>query len=237
MIRLIFLGIWLAFKIWMLVDAERRGVAQYWYFIIFFVPLGAVVYFFIFIVGEINWKKYLERPPSTEKLRYRFETAPSDANQLDLAEALRRDREFSEALEHYRAVLTKHEEDVRALYGSAHCLVNLDRASDAVAPLQKLLEHSPTFDDWSGWALLAGCQWKRGEQDNCLATLHRLVERSPRIDHKLILAQFLLKIDRRDEARKLVVETLRDHAHAPAHIKRTFSKAAAQMKKLKRKIH
>jgi hypothetical protein len=84
--------------------------------------------------------------------------------------------------------------------------------------------------------MLAETQWKTGLRDESLATLDRLVERSPRIDHQLLLAQCLVEDGRHDEARGMVGNALREYAHAPRHVRRTFARAAARMRKLQREL-
>jgi hypothetical protein len=44
MVRLIPI-LFLAFKIWMIIDAVRRQVPYYWFLIVIFVPFGDFVYF------------------------------------------------------------------------------------------------------------------------------------------------------------------------------------------------
>ena len=60
----------LAFKIWMLIDAGRRRIDSYWYFIIV-MPFGAIIYFFSVKIHDYNlsWiKKSFERSVSVSEL-------------------------------------------------------------------------------------------------------------------------------------------------------------------------
>ena len=64
-----------ALTLWMLVDAHRRGVDYYWYWIILvFQPLGAWAYFFIYKAKDLHvdhgWlTSFFHRPPSLQELR------------------------------------------------------------------------------------------------------------------------------------------------------------------------
>src|SRR6266849_7324757 len=83
-----------ALTIWMLVDANRRGVEYYWFWLILiFQPFGAWVYFFLYKAkdfrGGHGWVTGLfHRPPSMLELRHRAERLPTVANRLELCERL-----------------------------------------------------------------------------------------------------------------------------------------------------
>ena len=51
----ILLGLWTVLKIWMLVDAIRRGAESYWYFIIIFAPFGECIYFFMVKIRDFDF--------------------------------------------------------------------------------------------------------------------------------------------------------------------------------------
>ncbi len=62
-------GLVLVFKLWLVTDALRRREACYWPWIIFFVPLGGVVYFFLIKMDDYSlaWITDLSRKdPSVE---------------------------------------------------------------------------------------------------------------------------------------------------------------------------
>jgi len=95
-----------ALTIWMLVDANRRGVDYYWFLIILaFQPLGPWVYFFLYKVkdfrGGRGWPAgLLQRRASLEELRHRAERLPTAANRLELGERLVETGMFAEAVPH-----------------------------------------------------------------------------------------------------------------------------------------
>src|SRR5215204_751277 len=100
-----------ALTIWMLVDASRRGVEMYWFWIILvFQPLGAWAYFFVYKLGDFTrgggtgWVNNLfTRRPSLEQLRYRAEQSPTLTARLELAERLVEAGEYQEAEPHLKA--------------------------------------------------------------------------------------------------------------------------------------
>src|SRR5947209_10854271 len=105
-----------AMTIWMLVDANRRRVDTYWYWLILaFQPFGAWAYFFSYKARELRggsgWLAGLfQSPASLAELRRRAERMPTVASRLDLGERLVEVGEFAEAVPHLEVVL-KHEPD------------------------------------------------------------------------------------------------------------------------------
>ena len=71
----------LAFKIWMVVDAVRKSQPYYWFLIIFFLPFGDVVYFFMVKIHDLRWQK-LAVPrralPTIAELQARYRSARSE---------------------------------------------------------------------------------------------------------------------------------------------------------------
>src|SRR3954468_404682 len=72
-----------ALTVWMLVDASRRRVDYYWYWLILGLqPFGAWAYFIAYKAGDLRggsgWVAGLfHRPPSLEELRHRAEQTPT----------------------------------------------------------------------------------------------------------------------------------------------------------------
>src|SRR5216110_3233613 len=95
-----------AFTIWMLLDANGRGVESSWFaFILLVQPIGAWAYFFVHKLkdfrGTSRWLADLfHLRPSLEELRYRLGQSPTSANRMALGERLVEDGEYAEALPH-----------------------------------------------------------------------------------------------------------------------------------------
>ena len=51
----ILIGLGVALKIWMLVDAIGRGAESYWFFIIVFAPFGEFIYFFMVKMRDFDF--------------------------------------------------------------------------------------------------------------------------------------------------------------------------------------
>src|SRR5262249_6237058 len=115
-----------AMTVWMLVDASRRGVEFYWYWLIIGAqPFGPWAYFFVYKVKDFHGGGagfrdvsgtaspggrggLFHRRPSMHEVRYGAEQSPTLANRLELAERQVELGEFAEAVPHLEAML-KHE--------------------------------------------------------------------------------------------------------------------------------
>src|SRR4051812_34944471 len=98
--------LWLAqaaLTIWMVIDANRRGVDGYWFWIILVIqPLGAWAYFFVHKLPALRrdggWFAGLfQRRASLAELRHRADQSPTPANRLELGDRLVETGAFAEA--------------------------------------------------------------------------------------------------------------------------------------------
>ena len=109
-----------AMTVWMLVDANRRGVEYYWFWLILiFQPFGAWAYFFLYKAKDFksgpSWLTGLfHQRPSLQELRHRAERLPTIAIRLELGTRLVEVGEFAEALPHLEAVLAREPEHCQA---------------------------------------------------------------------------------------------------------------------------
>ncbi len=210
--------------LWMLIDAVRRRVDSYWYFIIL-TPLGEWVYFFAVKIHDYDLAKikkmFLERPPSVDEMRQRLEETPSDENKVMLGKSLYDAKKFEEAAKLFDEVLDRDEHDKDALYGKALCLVNREELDRAVAQLSSLIEIDPTFGDYEPWFDLAFAQWQLHRKPEAVQILDELVKTSPRIKHKVILGKYLVRSGEPARGRTIIEEALDDYANSNSFIKRT----------------
>ena len=214
---------WLAFKIWMVVDAIRRGAAYYWFFIIFFLPFGELVYFAMVKADDFRLPKLeglFQRPPSISDLRFRFQNTPSLDNQLALAQALLQSGQWDEAGKLFEDILSSHTDSLEATFGLAKSRLAAKDYGQALPMLAGLVASDPGHQDYAGWLALARGQRDSGQRTEGLDSMRRLVAKSPRLAHKYQLAQYLVEDGQTAEARGLLEEAILEHRQAPAYIKR-----------------
>src|SRR5262249_20267137 len=144
-----------AFTIWLLVDANKRRVEMYWFWIILVVqPLGAWAYFFIYKAKDIqggsgffgNLGNLFHRPPSLAELRHRVEQLPTVANQLALGERLVETGAHAEALPYLQAVAAREPNHCQCLHLLAQCHRQLGRPEQAVPLLETIISRNSSWN-------------------------------------------------------------------------------------------
>jgi hypothetical protein len=235
MIRLVPLLL-LAFKIWMAIDAGRKRQPYYWFMIIFFVPFGDVVYFFVVKLDDFRWRKFaafFRTPPSIKELQYRFRDSPSIDNRLALGRGLAAAGRHVEAIVEFEGVCANRPDEPDALWGMGTSRTALGELEEASAALTRLVTVTPSYNDWEAWLTLARVQHDRGLREESTETLRALVRKCTRADHQLVLAEALIASDRLEEAASLLARIIEDQQHAPDYVRRQNRRAVARARRLR----
>ncbi len=231
-----------ALTLWMLVDAHRRGVDFYWYWIILiFQPLGAWAYFFVFKLKDFRIDHsgltgLFHRPPSLEELRHRAERSGTLASRLELAERLAEAKEYAEALPHLEAVLAREGEHCQALFLLAASHRGLGHPEQALSPLQKLIARHPSWRDYRAWHTLIEVRRETGDLDGALTSCRDLVRVAPSLEHKCLLAEHLLRTGEKAEAAKVVEQGLEDYQYLTGLSRRRDQRWVGKAKQLLRQL-
>jgi hypothetical protein len=227
-----------ALTIWMLVDANRRGVEPFWFWIILiFQPFGAWAYFFVYKIkdfqgGSGRLRSLFHRPRSLGELRYQVEQTPTAAARLELGERLVESGEFSEALPHLEAVLQREPEHCQCLYLVAQCHRGLGRPSEAVPSLEKLIAKHSSWSDYLGWRTLVDACLEAGDSGEALTHSRELARLSPSLQHKCMLAERLMELGEKSEARKVVEQGLDDYRYTAGPGRRRDGRWVGKAKQL-----
>jgi hypothetical protein len=216
-----------AFSLWMLADAySRPRVPRFWYFIIL-LPFGEWFYFLKFKIHDPDfaWLKgpfasIFEKPISVEELRFKLEETPCFDNRIALAQALHDRDDFEESAVLFAEALEANETSSEALYGLAVSKIGSKDFEDAIEPLKKLLELEASHREYDGWAKLAHALWQLERKDEALSALAELVEKSPRLAHRVLYAYYLAEDQRHGVAQEQLVTAIREYEYAPKHLKR-----------------
>lgn len=235
-------GLQSAFSLWMLVDAIRRGSAYYWYPVIL-MPFGEVVYFFTVKIydPEFLWLRtafqgLTTKKPTLDQLRYRSEQSPCYENQVALAAALHDGKQYHEACGLFGSVLRSNGDSSEALFGLASSQMGLEDYSSAAENLKTLLQLEPAYNDYEGWTMLAGCLHRTGRLEEAVELTARLVEKSPRMSHRIHHAHYLRLVERREESRSQLETALQEHRHAPRFLRRRQGAWVRQAKQMLRQL-
>ncbi|MGH9462325.1 MAG: tetratricopeptide repeat protein [Vicinamibacteria bacterium] len=229
----------LAFKLWLVTDALRRGEACYWPWIIFFVPLGDVVYFFLIKIDDYSlaWITGLFRKPvPVGDLELQYRRTPSFSNRVALAGAFYREGRYAEAAEHYAAALEQQPSDPEVLYGLGLTRIAQQDYAAGATHLASLVEKDKAYGRYAAWPPLAHALFGSGRSDDCLSALRRLVDENPRMEHKMLLARYLSEASKLEEAREVLQETLAEHLRSPRFLRRRNFRNALTAKSMLKSI-
>jgi hypothetical protein len=226
----------LAFAIWMLVDAHRRGMDYYWFFIIFFVPIiGPLAYFFIYKIHDFRGLGSLYQPKvPLHELRYRTEQTPTLANHLALAQRLIEQKEFTEALPHLEKAQPMEPDHSQVMFSLAVCYKETGQPEKAMPLLERIIQRDRTWSDYAAWRLLIETKETTGDKPGALATCQDLIKLAPSLRHRCICAEHMLEAGQAGEARQLLDQALQDHYYAPGPLRRRNRRWASEAKRLQK---
>lgn len=226
-----------AFSLWMLIDAIRRRCPFYWYILIL-MPFGEIAYFFMVKIHDPEWQfvhdavsSILRGKTSLEQLRYRQQQTPSFENTVELARALYNAKNYEEAAELFSDALRLQESE-EALYGLSLSLIGLERYQEAIERLERLIERRPDYEDYDAWPHLALALTKTGRGQEAVPLLEGLVKKSPRLNHRMLLAHYLMRNGQAQQAKHQLETGLNEYQHAPRFLKKRQRSWARQAKKM-----
>ncbi len=226
-----------AFSLWMLIDAIRRRSPFYWYILIL-LPFGEIAYFLMVKIHDPEWQpirdrfaSIFQRKASLQDLRYRREQTPSFENTVGLAQALYNAKQFEEAVDLFQRAL-RMEESEEALYGLSLSLMGLKQHGEAIERLSRLIELRPEYEDYDGWPHLALALTEAGRSKEAVPLLERLVEMSPRLNHRMLLAHYLMRNGNAQQARRQLETGIAEYHQAPRYLKKRQRAWVRQAKKM-----
>jgi hypothetical protein len=230
------------FTLWMLVDAVRRRSRFYWYLIIL-MPFGEWAYFLVVKIHDpmfdgirATFERWTTRRVPIQSLRERLERAPTCDGHLAVGHALYDEQHYLDALEHFIQARRLDDGEPDAVCGIARCRIALEEFETAIALLERLIETDSSFRDYLAWKELAYALVKTDQRDAAIDRLEQLVETSPRLEHRILLANYLLHAERHPRALEEVELGLQEFERAPGFLKRRDRAWARAARKLKREI-
>jgi len=232
----------LAFKLWMLYDALRRGVHALWYLVVM-LPAGDFVYFFAVKLRDFNVRPAPPAPeqsaiklPTIEQLEAIAAQSPSFHNRVQLGWALYEARQPSRARECFELALRSHPRDSDARYGLGLCLLEQGKLHEAADALTPLVERSFAHDDYRAAEALAEALHRTEQNAEACALLEAVAKATRRIEHRIAHAKLLIRCDEREQAVRVLGAALSDFEAEPEHVRRRQGASATEARRLLRTL-
>jgi len=218
----IFLTIFAAFTIWMLVDAIRR---EQWFWVIFiflFPIINAPLYYFLVYrnAAGSGLARGFQLPGAHE--RSRIKELEAQIHHLDkahhhsqLGDVYFQQGKFPKALNCYRAAMERDPEDQDTRAHLGHCLLRLNRAGEARALLETVCAENPKHDYGHSMMALAETYAVLDETGKAIETWKRVLEDNAYARARVQLAELLATNGETSAAKEELEEVLNDDRHAP----------------------
>jgi hypothetical protein len=226
----------LALQIYCIVDVIRRGRSSLWIMALVFLPVAsAVAYFIVEILPGLQGNRHVRvaRQKLVEKLdperelraaQQALDVADTMANRLRVADALTALGRHSEALPLYQRGAGPRP-DFRTGEKLARSLFLNDKPQEALTVVDALPKVTGQSDRDRATLLRARILEELGRNDEALEHYAEVVERIPGDEARCRYAALLLKVGRKEEARR----TLEDVEHRMKYLDRHTRMSEAQM--------
>lgn len=210
---------------------HRTGRNMYWIFLILMIPgMGCLIYFVVEVLPEVlrgpgalkMKKRFLHaRDPDKDfrEAKYAFETAPTVANRIHLAQMLMARRDYDPVIALLEPALTDNfKDDVLLLEGLAYAYYDKGDFKNALAYIQKIFDREDESAPQDYIKLLrARAHIALGEFETARAQLAHLIQFFTGEEARIALAQLLERMGAPDEARAIYQDIVTRAKHAPKH--------------------
>jgi len=223
-----------------LIHFIRRRPDTFWlWIIIFFGPLGALVYMAIEVVPDLSLLRGsfhgFSRRRRIHELQRIVEENPAVGNREELADLLLEEKQYARARELYDSIITPKSEDLDPVYRRALAELALSDAPAAARDLDRVVSADPKYDFHRASGLLAYAYALSGRVAEADAAFQRALERSSLNETSYHYAEFLAANGRAAEAREWAERILANKSTIPRFLRRQerpwFRKASALLKK------
>jgi len=223
-----------------LIHFMRRRPDNVWlWIIIFFGPLGALVYIFMEVIPDLGLLRQsfdsFGRKKRIKQLEAVVIENPAAGNYEELADLLLDEGKFARARECYDKAITSRG-DPDPIYRRGIAEIQLGDFAAAVGDLEYVMSRDPKYDFNRAIALLAHAYANTGQPEPAEALFREATDRSTLSETYLNYAAFLASQNRVPEAREWAQRLLARKSTIPRYLQRRerpwFRKAAALLKRL-----
>jgi hypothetical protein len=224
-----------------LVHFVRRRPESYWlWVIIFFGPLGAIVYLFAEMVPDLNLMsgsvKGFSRRRQISRLRAIVLENPSAGNYEELGDLLLEEKKYAEARDCYDRALSSRTDHIDPFYRRGIAAFEAGDAAAALPDLERTVKSDPRYDYSRARLYYARALAAVGRNDEALQVFQALVDGTGTTEALVYAAEFFTQHGRKDEARVLVERVAARKRTMPAYQKRRERPWLRRASMLKRKL-
>jgi hypothetical protein len=234
----------LALKLWMFVDARRRRVHAFWYLVLV-VPFGELIYLFTVKLRDFDVRPLPapdaqaeaqpQRPPASV-FEHEAQLSPSFKNRVRAGWALLDEREPARAQRYFELALATHGNDKEALHGLGLSRLEHGDLAGAAETLAQLVDRSIAYEDYGAAHALAETLFRSARFDELFALLADMARDSRRLEHRVTLARYQLRAERKSEARDTLQRALADFESQPELERRRNGAVATEARRLLRAL-
>jgi len=216
----------LIFQVLMLVHFFRTRPEGYWFFIIiFFGPIGALIYFFVEVLPGFNWKappvfQRFERGRRKQWLESMVAESPSVEAITELAQIRAAEGEDAAAVELFDQALARDPEDWESHYGRGTVHLRMGEPLKAVEDLESVVKHDPGYKFYAAQLALAEAYEKAGDEDKAIAVYRTILARTTVSQAYFHLGRLLHERGETEEARGLMREIISKQTGLPRYLRR-----------------
>lgn len=229
--------------IWMLIDAIKREAWLWVVFLILFPPLNTILYFLLVYLRSGGGAVF-SLPGSADRRRIReleqkILHLDNAHHYHELADLYFKQGKFGEAEKNYRAALDREPEDEDSEAHLGRTLLALNRPEEARGYLENVCLGNSGHEYGATMIALGECLTQLGETESAMGIWERAVERHSYAHPRVRLAEALMASGdaaRRDRARQLLEEVLKEEALTPDYQRRQEAEWVRRARKLKREL-
>ncbi len=233
--------LFIAFQIWMIVDAVRREEWIWAVFIFFGFGVSALFYYFLVYRAAPSATRGFELPGAHDRKRIKELEAQihhldKAHHHLQLGDVYFQQGKLAKAEACYRASLERDAEDIDTRAHLGQCLLRQQKLAEARPLLERVCAENPKHDYGHSLMALAETQMALGEPDTAMATWRQFLEHHAYARARVQLAELYLAGNQVELARTEMKEVLADDVHTPAFQRKREKVWVRRARKLLRRL-
>ena len=218
-------GLSVVLQVLALIHYFRNRPEWYWFFlIVFFPPIGPIVYLFVEILPGWNWRlpaiERLERSRRKRWLERIVSDSPTQDSLSELAAICAKEGDHERAAELFGQALEREPDELESRFGRGVALGKCGRAGEAVEDLKAVVDADPTFKLHQAALALAEVYEQLGEDEKAAQTYQSILDRTTVSAAYYGLGKLQAKHGNPDEARRLMQEILDKQSGLPRYLRR-----------------